>query len=187
MKILILMGSPNPKGSTFLLADAFRQGAQDGGHVVQMIDVAKAHVSPCGGCVACGYDGPCVKRDDMARIGAALLEADMLVLATPLYYYGMSSQLKTVIDRFCAFNGRMQRKHMKSALLSVAWNADDWTFDALKAHYHKIRHLALTRATPACPEIQYNGFPEILAEAHFVAGLVIHRKIGCGNDLGLLL
>ena len=86
MKILILMGSPNPKGSTFLLADAFRQGAQDGGHVVQMIDVAKAHVSPCGGCVACGYDGPCVKRDDMARIGAALLEADMLVLATPLYY-----------------------------------------------------------------------------------------------------
>ena len=51
----------------------------------------------------------------------------------------------------------------------------------------KIRHLALTRATPACPEIQYNGFPEILAEAHFVAGLVIHRKIGRGNDLGLLL
>ena len=51
----------------------------------------------------------------------------------------------------------------------------------------KIRHLALTRAAPACPEIQYNGFPEILAEAHFVADLVIHRKIGCGNDLGLLL
>ena len=144
MKILILMGSPNPKGSTFLPADAFRQGAQDGGHVVQMIDVAKAHVSPCGGCVACGYDGPCVKRDDMARIGAALLEADMLVLATPLYYYGMSAQLKTVIDRFCALNGRIQRKHMKSALLSVAWNADNWTFDALKAHYHTlVRYLNL--------------------------------------------
>ena len=43
-----------------------------------------------------------------------------------------------VIDRFCAFNGRMQRKHMKSALLSVAWNADNWTFDALKAHYHTL-------------------------------------------------
>lgn len=48
----------------------------------------------------------------------------MLVFATPLYYYGMSAQLKTVIDRFCALNGRIQRKHMKSALLSVAWNAD---------------------------------------------------------------
>ena len=138
MKILILMGSPNPKGSTFLLADAFRQGVQDGGHEVHMIDVAQARVSPCGGCVACGYDGPCVRQDDMARIGAAILEADMLVLATPLYYYGMSAQLKTVIDRFCALNGRIQRKHMKSALLSAAWNADSWTFDALEAHYRTL-------------------------------------------------
>lgn len=49
-----------------------------------------------------------------------------------------------MIDRFCAFNGRMQRKHMKSALLSVAWNADNWTFDALKAHYHTlVRYLTL--------------------------------------------
>ena len=138
MKILVLMGSPNPHGSTFLLADAFRQGAQEGGHEVQMIDVARTRVSPCGGCVACGYDGPCVKRDDMERIGTALLEAEMLVLATPLYYYGMSAQLKTVIDRFCALNGRIQRKHMKSALLSVAWNADGWTFEALEAHYHTL-------------------------------------------------
>lgn len=60
----------------------------------------------------------------MERIGTAILGADMLVFATPLYYYGMSAQLKTVIDRFCALNGRIQRKHMKSALLSVAWNAD---------------------------------------------------------------
>lgn len=56
----------------------------------------------------------------MERIGTAILGADMLVFATPLYYYGMSAQLKTVIDRFCALNGRIQRKHMKSALLSVA-------------------------------------------------------------------
>ena len=83
MKILVLMGSPNPHGSTFLLADAFRQGAQDGGHEIQMIDVARASVSPCGGCVACGYDGPCVQKDDMERIGTAILKADMLVFATP--------------------------------------------------------------------------------------------------------
>lgn len=74
----------------------------------------------------------------MERIGTAILKADMLVFAMPLYYYGMSSQLKMVIDRFCAFNGRMQRKHMKSALLSVAWNADSWTFEALEAHYHTL-------------------------------------------------
>ena len=73
-----------------MLADAFRQGAEGSGHEVHMIDVAQARVPPCGGCVACGYDGPCAKRDGMARIGAAILKADLLVPATPLYSYGMS-------------------------------------------------------------------------------------------------
>ena len=59
----------------------------------------------------------------------------MIVFATPLYYYGMSTQLKTVVDRFCAYNSSITRKHMKSALLTVAWNSDDWTFDALESHY----------------------------------------------------
>lgn len=59
----------------------------------------------------------------------------MVVLATPLYYYGMSAQLKAVVDRFCAYNGSLNGRHLKSALLAVAWNADDWTFDALTAHY----------------------------------------------------
>ena len=89
-------------------------------------------------------DGPCVQKDDMERIGTAILEADMLVFATPLYYYGMSAQLKTVIDRFCALNGRIQRKHMRSALLAVAWNSDDWTFEALESHYKTlVRYLNL--------------------------------------------
>ena len=68
----------------------------------------------------------------------------MMVFATPLYYYGMSAQLKTMIDRFCAFNSSIQRKHMKSALLAVAWNSDDWTFEALESHYKTlVRYLNL--------------------------------------------
>ena len=102
MNIAVLMGSPNERGSTYLLADAFRRGAEERGHEVQLIDVAHARLRPCSGCIACGYDGPCVQKDDMERIGTAILGADMLVFATPLYYYGMSAQLKTVIDRFCA-------------------------------------------------------------------------------------
>lgn len=47
----------------------------------------------------------------------------------------MSAQLKTVVDRFCAYNSSLNRRHMKSALLTVAWNADDWTFEALVSHY----------------------------------------------------
>ena len=135
MKILVLEGSPNRQGSTHLLADCFRQGAQEAGHTVQMLDIAHANIHPCTGCIHCGYQGPCVQKDDMETIRGAILDTDMLVFTTPLYYYGMSAQLKTLVDRFCAFNSSLQSKRMKSALLTVAWNSDDWTFDALVSHY----------------------------------------------------
>ena len=144
MKIVVLEGSPNKNGSTHILADCFRQGAEEAGHSVELINVAHANTHPCTGCVHCGYEGPCVQKDDVAGIRKKILEADMIVFATPLYYYGMSAQLKTMIDRFCAFNSSIQRKHMKSALLAVAWNSDSWTFEALEAHYQTlVRYLNL--------------------------------------------
>ena len=54
------------------------------------------------------------------------------------YYYGMSAQLKTVVDRFCAYNSSLNSRHLRSSLLTVAWNGDDWTFDALEAHYRAL-------------------------------------------------
>jgi multimeric flavodoxin WrbA len=59
----------------------------------------------------------------------------MVVFATPLYYYGMTAQLKAAVDRFCAYNSSLNGRQLKSALLTVAWNAEDWTFEALTAHY----------------------------------------------------
>ncbi|MBR1383532.1 MAG: flavodoxin family protein [Ruminococcus sp.] len=135
MKIVILMGSPNPKGSTSILAESFKKGAEESGHTVETIDVCRLNVNPCTGCVACGYEGDCVQNDDNERIRKVLLSCDMVLFATPLYYYGMSAQLKAVVDRFCAYNSSLNRRHLKSALFTVAWNADDWTFDALTAHY----------------------------------------------------
>lgn len=135
MKIVVLSGSPNRRGSTFLLADSFRLGAESAGHTVEGIDAAHADIRPCIGCVRCGYEGPCVQKDDMEEIRRKILSADMLVFATPLYYYGMSAQLKVLVDRFCAFNASLTRKRMKSALLAVAWNSDGWTFEALQTHY----------------------------------------------------
>lgn len=145
MKIIILEGSPNRKGSSNLLADCFKQGAEEAGHTVKIIDAAHADIHPCTGCIHCGYEGPCVQKDEMDRIRPKILEADMPVFATPLYYYGMSAQLKVLIDRFCAFNSSVQRRHMKSALLAAAWNSDDWTFEALESHYKTlVRYLNLT-------------------------------------------
>ena len=145
MKIVVLEGSPNRHGSSNMLADCFRQGAEEAGHTVEIIDAAHADIHPCTGCVHCGYEGPCVQKDDMEQFRRQILDADMMVFVTPLYYYGMSAQLKTLVDRFCAFNSSIQKKRMRSALISVAWNSDDWTFEALMAHYQTLtRYLNLT-------------------------------------------
>lgn len=138
MKIVVLMGSPNINGSTNMLVQSFRKGAEEKGHSVCVIDVCKLNIAPCTGCVACGYEGDCVQRDDNELIRQKLLGCDMVVFATPLYYYGMSAQLKIVVDRFCAYNSSLNRRHLKSALLTVAWNSDDWTFEALEAHYRTL-------------------------------------------------
>ena len=144
MKILALTGSPNRDGSSNFLAGEFVRGAEEAGHIVRIVDAAHAEIAPCTGCIHCGYNGPCVQKDEMEIIRPLILDADMIVFVTPLYYYGMSAQLKTLVDRFCAFNGQIQRKNMKSALLAVAWNSDNWTFDALEAHYKTlVRYLNL--------------------------------------------
>ena len=135
MKIVVLKSSGHTHGSSNLLADAFIRGAKESGHTITEIDVYKANVKPCTGCVACGYEGTCVQRDDMTSIRQNILDSDMIVFVTPLYYYGFSAQLKTVIDRFCAFNGSLTSKQMKSVLITAAWNADAWTFEALETHY----------------------------------------------------
>ena len=74
MKIIILQGSPNKKGSTSILAESFTKGALEAGHKVERFDLAKMNIHPCIGCVACGYEGPCVQKDDNQQIREAILE-----------------------------------------------------------------------------------------------------------------
>lgn len=144
MKIVVCKGSPNKQGSSNLVAESFMRGAKEAGHTIEVIDTAHASLHPCTGCVHCGYEGPCVQKDDMERFREQILSSDMMVFVTPLYYYGMTAQLKILVDRFCAINSSINRKRMKSALLAVAWNADDWTFEALEAHYMTlVRYLGL--------------------------------------------
>ena len=85
MKILALTGSPNKNGSSNLLASEFIRGAEEAGHSVRVVDAAHAQIAPCTGCIHCGYDGPCVQKDDMEAIRPLILDADMLAFVTPLY------------------------------------------------------------------------------------------------------
>ena len=68
MKIVVLEGSPNKHGSSNLLADEFIRGAQEAGHTVRVIDAAHSDIHPCTGCIHCGYEGPCVQKDDVEKI-----------------------------------------------------------------------------------------------------------------------
>ena len=138
MEITVLTGSPVKDGSSNLLAAEFIRGAQEAGHTTVRFDAAHADIHPCTGCIACGHEGPCVQQDSMGAIRKFLLGADMVVFVTPLYYFGMSAQLKTLVDRFCSFNTSLNRRQLQSALIAVAWNSSPETFDALMAHYRTL-------------------------------------------------
>ena len=82
-------------------------------------------------------DGDCIFNDAISqKLMPKMLEMDLIVLVTPLYYYGMSAQLKTVVDRFYSRTGRLHGK--KSILMATAWNSADWTMEALVHHYETL-------------------------------------------------
>ena len=135
MKILVIESSPHKNGSSNLLADYFMRGAKEAGHTVTVFDTARANIHPCMGCDACGMSGACCQKDDMAGLGEQMLQSDMVVFVTPLYYFGMSAQLKTVIDRFYSFNGKLSGKGLKSALIVTAWDSKDVTMQDISSHY----------------------------------------------------
>ncbi|PNV62103.1 FMN reductase [Clostridium sp. chh4-2] len=103
-KIIILNGSPRPNGNTAALIEAFKKGAEKSGHTVQRIDLQKMNIHPCLGCCGGGKnpDSPCVQKDDMDMIYPVYKEADVVVFASPLYYWTISGQLKCAIDRLFA-------------------------------------------------------------------------------------
>ena len=135
MNILILSGSPRKGGNTDLLVEAFVKGATQKHHVV-VVSVRDYKVSPCMGCNACfkSKDNTCVQKDDMALIYEEMSQADMLVIASPAYFYGLSAQLKAVIDR-CHNPIRDTFKIKKTAILLVGAATLPELFDSILAQY----------------------------------------------------
>lgn len=103
-KVLILEGSPRLNGNSCILSDEFARGAEEAGYTVEKIPAARKKVAGRLGCNACyRNDGICVQKNDMAEIREKMLEADVIVLASPIYFYSMTAQMKAVIDRTYAF------------------------------------------------------------------------------------
>lgn len=98
-QVLILSTSPRPGGNSDRLADAFVRGARQAGHTVEKINLADKSVGFCKGCLTCLRTHRCVIRDDAVAIAQQMGSADVIVFATPIYYYGMCGQMKTMLDR----------------------------------------------------------------------------------------
>ena len=98
-KVVIISSTPRKNGNSELLAGSFAKGAKDAGHDVTVIKLRELNYSFCKGCLSCDKTHKCVIKDDIADTIQIVAEADVIVFATPVYYYMISGQLKTYIDR----------------------------------------------------------------------------------------
>lgn len=170
-KILVILGGGRANGNTNQLVDAFIHGARDAGHEVEKISLLKTQVQGCLGCNACRYGKPCIQKDDFNALVPKIKEADLLVFASPLLFWTISSKLKAFIERFYCLAqedahppyGRYEKYPVKDAALLMT-SADDlfWTYEQAIAYY---------RFTI----IQYIGFQD---KGMLLAG-------GCGDTNGL--
>lgn len=102
-KVLILSGSPRNGGNSDLLCDEFMRGAVETGNDVEKIRVAEKKIGYCSACYYCGKSGGvCAKKDDMAEVLQKMIDADVIVLSSPVYFYSIDAQMKAVIDRTLA-------------------------------------------------------------------------------------
>lgn len=102
-KVLVLSSSPRKGGNSDLLCDQFTSGAKESGNDVEKIFLKDKKINYCTGCGGCiDRKGKCSQKDDMNEVLDKMVEADVIVMATPVYFYTMCAQMKTLIDRTCA-------------------------------------------------------------------------------------
>ena len=111
-KVLILSASPRKGGNSDLLCDQFLRGAKEAGHQAEKIFLKDKKINYCTGCGTCLDTGKCVQKDDMANILEKMVAADVIVMATPVYFYTMNGQMKTFIDRTCPRYTEISEKDM---------------------------------------------------------------------------
>ena len=119
MKALILNGSPR-KGNTCTITEALKKGFENLKDVqVKEIMADRVSVSPCIACDQCGCEGNCVSDDDTNDVLKEVMEADMIVFATPVYWWGITAQLKLIIDKFYAQSSNLHNQQKKIGVITV--------------------------------------------------------------------
>lgn len=144
-KIVILNGSPRRNGNTSALVKKFTEGAESVGNTVTEFFLDKMNINGCKGCFGgrSSRECPCVQKDDMMQIYPAVKECDVVVLASPLYYWNMSGQIRTAVDRLFALeegDGNLLREHGRASALLMAAEGNGFE-DVLTYYNHLMEHL----------------------------------------------
>ncbi len=136
MNILVVTGSPRKNGNTEIMANAFAESARTAGHHVMVRNLSGLKVNPCIDCKYCfTHEGVCVQKDDMNEILKDVEQTDLLVLASPIYWFDVSAQTKCFVDRMYAFAKKGFRINSVAMLLNAG--ADN-VFDAAEAQIKSI-------------------------------------------------
>jgi multimeric flavodoxin WrbA len=134
-KVLILSGSPRKGGNSDILCDEFARGAREQGNAVEKIFVAEKKIAPCTGCYFCEkHGGRCALNDDMGEVLQKIIDCDVLVLSSPVYFYSVCAQLKAVIDRTVARWTEIANKDLYYIMTSADDESD--TMDGTLACFH---------------------------------------------------
>lgn len=136
MNILVLNGSPRKNGNTAQLIQSFTKGAKEAGHTVKIETVAQKQIHGCTACEYCRTKGAgtCIQKDDMQAIYPKIMWADMLVMASPIYYYTMTGQMQSALQRTYSIG---QLTHLKKAALILSSGAPNM-YDAVQTQYRGI-------------------------------------------------
>lgn len=139
MKITVITGSAHRHGTSALLADKFIEGAKEAGHEVFRFDAAFKNIHGCIGCDTCNKkSNGCVFKDDMEELNPHILQSDVIVFVSPIYYYNINAQLKSTIDRFYANNSALQGNKKTTLLLSMA----DVSIESAEGPEYFFKHFA---------------------------------------------
>jgi len=126
--VLVLSASPRKGGNSEILCDQFIKGAEESGNHTEKIFLGDKRVNYCKGCGACYmHKKDCPQKDDMAEILNRMIAADVIVMATPVYFYTMNAQMKTLIDRTCSRYSEIQNKEFYFITTAADNDADAMT------------------------------------------------------------
>ncbi len=127
-RVFIVSSTPRKSGNSEILSEEFARGAQDAGHKVEKIELRGMDLKFCIGCRTCSKTGKCVLKDSVGEVLPRIQNSDILVFATPIYYYGLSGQLKTFLDRTSPLYQK-ENAFKKVYLLASAEDTEESAFD----------------------------------------------------------